>query len=80
MLTTVEGIYMQGKIELTEVPAGVGDTRVLVTFLPEEPPARCPQALYGAWQDRFPANLDLDAVLNEIRGEWQLEAEESGVD
>lgn len=80
MLTTVEGVYTQGKIELTEVPAGVEDTRVLVTFLPAEMPARCPQVLYGAWQDRFPADLDLDAVLNEIRGEWQIEAEESGVD
>ena len=34
MLTTIEGIYRQGKIELLEVPQGVGDRdRVIVTFL-----------------------------------------------
>jgi hypothetical protein len=34
MLTTIEGIYRQGKIELLEVPLGVGDRdRVIVTFL-----------------------------------------------
>lgn len=34
MLTTVEGIYRDGKIELQEVPAQVPDeTQVLVTFI-----------------------------------------------
>ena len=33
---TVEGIYKDGKVELTERPQGVADeSRVLVTFLPE---------------------------------------------
>jgi len=35
MLKTVEGIFRDGKIELAEVPANVGDdTPVIVTFLP----------------------------------------------
>lgn len=34
MLTSVEGIYRNGKIELTEIPQSVADdTRVIVTFL-----------------------------------------------
>src|SRR5919108_4646308 len=34
MLKTIEGIYRDGKVELTEVPKDVRDeTRVLVTFL-----------------------------------------------
>ncbi|MBV9848216.1 MAG: hypothetical protein JO250_00875 [Armatimonadetes bacterium] len=33
MLTTVEGIYKEGKVELTEVPKDVQVARVLVTFL-----------------------------------------------
>jgi hypothetical protein len=34
MLQTVEGIYRDGKVELTEIPANVGeDTPVIVTFL-----------------------------------------------
>jgi hypothetical protein len=36
-LTTVEGTYKDGKVELSERPAGAGDpARVLVTFLPAE--------------------------------------------
>ncbi len=33
MLTTVEGIYKAGKIELIEVPEDVEEARVLVTFM-----------------------------------------------
>jgi hypothetical protein len=34
MLRTVEGIYQNGQIELTDVPNGISDrTQVLVTFL-----------------------------------------------
>jgi hypothetical protein len=34
MLKTIEGVYRDGKVELTEVPKDVRDeTRVLVTFL-----------------------------------------------
>ena len=35
MLTTIEGMYRDGKVELSETPRGVGeDTPVIVTFLP----------------------------------------------
>ena len=35
MLTTIEGVYREGKVELSEVPTNVDDdTRVIVTFLP----------------------------------------------
>ena len=34
MLQTVEGVFRDGKVELTEIPANVGDeTPVIVTFL-----------------------------------------------
>lgn len=33
MLTTVEGVYKDGKIELTEAPMDTKESRVLVTFL-----------------------------------------------
>jgi len=36
MLTTVEGIYKQGQIKLNEMPVGIEETRVLITFLPVE--------------------------------------------
>lgn len=33
MLTTVEGFYKNGQIELLEKPAGVQESRIIVTFL-----------------------------------------------
>jgi hypothetical protein len=32
-LLTVEGIYRNGKVELTEIPEGVDQSRVMVVFL-----------------------------------------------
>jgi len=42
MLVTVEGKFKDGKIELSEAPRGVDESRVIVTFLPEvkSPPAK----------------------------------------
>ena len=36
MLTTIEGLYRHGRVELEEAPPVVSPTRVIVTFL--EPP------------------------------------------
>jgi hypothetical protein len=33
MLTTVEGYYKDGKIELAEMPAGIREAKVIVTFV-----------------------------------------------
>ena len=34
MLTTLEGTYKDGRVELEETPVGIAEGRVLVTFLP----------------------------------------------
>lgn len=34
MLITVEGKYKNGQVSLAEAPAGVGEAKVIVTFLP----------------------------------------------
>ncbi|MEO1763705.1 MAG: hypothetical protein AAFR83_17455 [Cyanobacteria bacterium J06629_18] len=36
MLKSVEGIYKNGKIELSELPSDVKQSRVIVTFLESE--------------------------------------------
>jgi hypothetical protein len=38
MLRSREGIYRNGKVELSEQPADFTEARVLVTFLPREGP------------------------------------------
>ena len=35
MLTTVEGVFKDGQVELREEPPAVDQARVIVTFLPE---------------------------------------------
>jgi hypothetical protein len=39
------------------------------------PPAadRPPISLYGIWEDQFPEDFDVEAVLYEIRHEWEKE-------
>ncbi len=69
MLTTVEGTFKAGKIELSEVPAGIEQAPVLVTFLPRPEEVAVPVALYGVWKDKFPPDFDIDTALSEIRGQ-----------
>jgi len=70
MLTTIEGVYSDGRIDLNERPTGLDHARVLVTFLPEISPLAGPKVLYGAWKDKIPETIDIDSSLKEIRGEW----------
>ncbi len=75
MLTTIEGIYRAGKVELSETPIGIEQAPVLVTFLQRSDNAPVPQALYGVWKDRVPPDFDIVSALNEIRGEYAAEWE-----
>jgi hypothetical protein len=34
---------------------------------------RPPKSLYGIWEGHFPEDFDVDAVLHEIRHEWEKE-------
>jgi hypothetical protein len=36
--------------------------------------------LRGIWQGKFPEDFDIDAVLDEIRHEWEKELDEFGVE
>lgn len=38
MLRAVEGVFRNGKVELLEIPEGVEEARVVVTFLPSAGP------------------------------------------
>ncbi|MFK0732047.1 MAG: hypothetical protein ACFKPT_21835 [Gloeotrichia echinulata GP01] len=33
MLQSIEGVYKDGKVELTELPSDISESRVIVTFL-----------------------------------------------
>ena len=76
MLTAIEGLYADGKVELKESPRGIERARVIVTFLPEGPSKRAGGVeLYGVWKDKVPANVDIDELLRDIRTEWTQDLE-----
>jgi hypothetical protein len=43
------------------------------------PAERQPQDLYGLWRGKFPPEQEIDALLYEIRHEWEKELEERGL-
>src|SRR5438132_432184 len=76
MILTIEGTYENGRVELAERPRGADHSRVLVTFLPERGGGRGTVRLLGIYAGAVPEDLDIDAALKEIRGEWLGELEE----
>lgn len=40
ILTTVEGVYKEGEVTLSEVPAGITEARVIVAFLTPNGPTQ----------------------------------------
>lgn len=70
MLTTIEGVYHDGKIELLEVPQGIKeDMFVLVTFISSKK-AGTPIDLQSRGIDRVHA-ADLRARLAAFAEDWE---------
>ena len=63
-MLTIEGIYKDGKIILTETPADVGESKVLVTFL-QTKETNLQQRGIGKVQA-----ADLRAKLNTMTEDW----------
>ena len=79
MLTAVTGIYRNSSIELLEKPANVeGGAEVVVTSLPPNGAAnfRTPVSLRGIWAGKIPEDTDIDAIVTEVRSEWEQEWED----
>lgn len=66
MMTSVPGIFRDGKIELLEAPPDLKEAKVIVTFLPAapgqpQPPAFTPEELadlrgkFAAWEEDWNA-------------------------
>jgi hypothetical protein len=55
MLTTVEGVFRDGRIELRETPENIREARVIVTFLAEERPSAPSAELGGEPHKEAPA-------------------------
>ena len=68
MLLTVEGIYKDGKVELAEMPAGVKQAKVLVTFLQSETNTLPRLMVYGQFAGERMSSEE-DFLIAEWRGE-----------
>jgi hypothetical protein len=76
MITTVEGVYKQGKIKLHEIPAGLQEARVLVTFLPNATVPSLPRRMiYGQFAGEHMSTEDDFRIA-----EWRGDAEDQNGD
>ncbi|HYX25781.1 MAG TPA: hypothetical protein VFC23_16630 [Thermoanaerobaculia bacterium] len=75
MLTTVEGVFRDGHVELREAPPPVERARVIVTFLPEPPDSGA-----ASPQSAFEANRRILALLQAWQAEPLTEDEERLLD
>lgn len=65
MLASIEGIYSNGRVQLSETPNGLDKARVIVTFLPDSRPQEL--SAYGI--DEAQA-ADLRARLRTFEEDW----------
>lgn len=59
MLTSVEGIYKDGEVEIWERPEGLREARVIVTFLPATPAEASAGEARNRMLSRMKAGIDL---------------------
>ena len=69
MLTTIKGVYDQGKIILMEEPKIKTKTTVIVTFLKEEKlkPLKKNQVRLGGLEGKIKISDDFDEPLDELK-------------
>jgi hypothetical protein len=73
MITTIEGVYKKGQINLFEMPIGVDESPVLVTFLPSPKSKQAPcRMVYGQF-----AGKNMSTEEDFRIAEWRGETEES---
>ena len=78
MLTTLEGIYENGQVILSEQPVVKHRVKVLVTFMEEkvdfiEKGTNKPSAqLRGAWKNASPEDKqEIHTYFDNVRNEWE---------
>lgn len=65
MLKSVEGVYQNGRVELAEVPDGIAEAQVIVTFLPKTGTRQL--SAYGIGEAQA---ADLRARLRTFEEDW----------
>jgi hypothetical protein len=71
MLKSVEGVFKNGAIELSEVPSDVVESRVIVTFLEAKPVQFTPQIMYfGMFADSNQQSTEEDFKIAEFHGDF----------
>lgn len=69
MLQAIEGVYKNGLIHLSEMPEGVSESRVIVTFLREQPIQRSPRLIQRGMFSGEVKTSEEDFQLAEFHGD-----------
>jgi len=67
MLTSVEGIFENGQIILTEIPPVQNKTRVVVTFLPQTSSPPVAKRRLGSLKGKIGIGADFNEPLDDLK-------------
>jgi hypothetical protein len=69
MLRSIEGVYKDGKVELTEIPEGISESRVIVTFLETKSRSQSQQIIQFGMFSGSKQSTEEDFQLAEFQGD-----------
>jgi hypothetical protein len=69
MLQAIEGVYKDGKVELTEIPEGISESRVIVTFLETKSRSQPQQIIQFGMFSGSKQSTEEDFQLAEFQGD-----------
>ena len=69
MLKAIEGIYKNGKVELVEMPEGISESRVIVTFLKAKADSQSSQIIQFGMFSGSQQSTEADFQLAEFLGD-----------
>ena len=67
MLTTIKGIYENGRIVLDEIPQAKNKSKVVVTFLEETQPAHLNKRRLGSLKGKISIPEDFNEPLDDLK-------------
>ncbi|AFY41057.1 hypothetical protein [Nostoc sp. PCC 7107] len=69
MLQSIEGVYKNGKVELTELPPGISESMVIVTFLESKKTQQPTQIMHFGMFSGNQQSTEADFHITEFHGD-----------
>ncbi|MCC5617008.1 hypothetical protein LC605_18370 [Nostoc sp. CHAB 5836] len=71
MLQSIEGVYKNGKVQLSELPSDVSESRVIVTFLEAKKPQTKKQIIRFGMFSGQKQSTEKDFQITEFHGDTE---------